>query len=118
MPKSLDQANKISSLFNSVTKIVILFGTAVSSCTFAYYLILENQKDVVIEKQNRVEAIALVKAEYTRQISLLEERGDKRYNRAMGLGTELKSWGMKLEERIRELEKENAELKGKYNATH
>jgi len=98
----IDQANKLGDLLNSWTKIIVTLGIAVSSCAYAYWMIFENEKNIEIERENR-----------KKEIILLEERSDKRYSRAMEIATKLENWGMKLEERIRVLERENSYMKGK-----
>lgn len=100
----LDEANKIGNLFNSWGKIVFTFLLIVISCATAYYKIFENERDIAQEKKERIEAL-----------ELSEERSDKRYVRAMEMAKELKDLGMKLEERVRELEKQNAYIKGQHN---
>jgi len=98
----IDQANKLGDLLNSWTKIAIIFGGAIVSCATAYYKIYENEGRLDAEQKQRAE-----------QIHLLEERGDKRYNRAMNLADKLEKYGIQLEERVRKLEIENGYLKGK-----
>ena len=106
MPK-IDDANKYATLFNSTAKILTLIGGAVVSCTVAYYMIIDNAKEII-----------LLKKELKEQILLLEERGNNRFRRGMERGDKMEQYGVRLEERVRELEKENAELKGRYNETH
>ena len=101
----LDEANKVGNLFNSWGKIIFAVVILIVSCATAYFKIFGNEADIAQEKKERIEAIALV-----------EERGEKRYSRAMELAGKLESLGMKLEERVRKLEIDNAYLKGKYES--
>jgi len=102
---TFDTASKIGSLLNSWTKIIVTLGGAVISCALAYYKIYENEANILREASQRAA-----------EIKLLEERGDKRYNRAMNIAEELKSMGLKEQDRVRELEIEVAKLKGKYES--
>ena len=103
----IDEANKLGDLFNSWGKILIIAGSAIVSCALAYYRIFENEKDISIERNDRIEAVTVI-----------EQRSDNRYNRAMEVAKELKDMGLKEQERVRSLEKELAILKGKYESTH
>lgn len=104
---TIDNANKLGDLFNSWGKIAIIVGGALISCAIAYYRIFDNEKDIAQERNDRIEATLVI-----------ENRSDNRFSRAMETATKLEQMGMKLEERVRQLEKENAYMKGKYESQH
>lgn len=97
----LDQANKIGNLFNSWVRIAIIFGTAIISCGIAYMKIFDNEKDIALEKSDRI-----------KQEEIIEERADKRYLRAMETAKELKDYIKYQEERLLEMEKKQAFMEG------
>jgi len=103
---NIDEANKVANLFNSTAKVFTLIGGGIVSCTLAYYMILDNGKEIVQIKKDMKE-----------QFAIQEQRGDNRFSRAMELASKLEGFGIKLEDRVRQLEKENAYLKGKYEST-
>ena len=88
--KSIEKASKLGSLLNSWISIVLIAGTAVSSCTYAYYKIFDNEKEIILQ----------------------EERSDKRYNRAMEMAIEMKNFAKYQEQRIIEIEKKVAFIEG------
>lgn len=104
MASKLDEANKLGDLFNSWGKIFIIVGGALISCAIAYYRIFDNEKDIAQERKDRIDATIVQ-----------ENRSDNRFSRAMELAGKLEGFGIKLEERVRLLEIENAYLKGTLN---
>lgn len=94
-------ASKFGDLLNSWTKIFIVYGGAVISCAMAYYKIFENEKDITLEKKDRME-----------QGVFQEEKSEKRYNESMGQARELKEFLKYQESRILELEKKQAFTEG------
>ena len=101
--EKIDEANKIGSLLNSWTKIIVVYGGALISCTLAYYKIFQNEKDIQLEKKERIE-----------QFSNSQDRGDKRYDRMIESTKELKDFLKYHENRILELEKQQSYDEG-YN---
>lgn len=99
--KGIDEANKIGNLFNSWIRIAIIFGGAIISCSIAYYKIFENEKDIALEKKERIEHSAVAK-----------DRNDKRYEREMENAKEFKEFIKYQDARILELEKKQAYLEG------
>lgn len=99
--KNIDQANRLGSLLNSWTKIIVVYGGAVISCTLTYYKIFENEKDIALEKKERI-ANEIVS----------EDRSDKRYARAMETAKDLKDFIKYQEDRLLELEKSQSYMEG------
>ena len=99
---NLKKASEIGSLFDSWIKIILVIGGALISCAMAYYKIFENERSIKANKRY-----------INNQIELLEQRGDKRYDRAMKTATKLEEYGMYHEKRILELEKDDAYLRGR-----
>lgn len=103
--KNIDQANKLGNLLNSWTKIFIGLGIAVVSCAMAYYEIYENKDGIVLEKKERIQNEAIN-----------EERGEKRYARAMETAKELKDFIRYQQEEIVKTKEDVAYLKGYIDA--
>jgi len=101
MENAIKKGNDLGSLVNNWVKIVVIFGGALISCSVAYYKIFENERQY-----------ELLKKHFDEQIQLIEERAEKRYNRAMEKAKKLEEFGMYHEGRILELEKGDAYFRG------
>lgn len=112
----LDEANKIGSFVSNWGKIGVVVGGAIVSCTIAYWMIIDNTKNIEQERKDRLDA-AIIQ----------ENRSDNRFNRAMEIAKELKEQGAKKEtelkeiiskesDRTRALQIEVAYMKGKYES--
>lgn len=109
---SLDETNKLGVLINTWGKLIVAALFAFSTLANAYYQIYSTKLTVgEIEKE-----IVLIRKEIKELIDLTEERSEKRYARGMESAKELKDFIKYHEERILQLEKENAYLKGKYES--
>lgn len=95
------QAKDIIGIIETWTKLIVLGGSAIVTCTYAYYKIFDLEKNQVDDRKH-----------FEEQLKIGEVRSDKRYLRAMEVAKELKELGMYQEKRINELEKEVAYLKG------
>lgn len=98
---NIQTANTIGNLFNSWIRIAIIFGSAIISCGIAYMKIFDNEKDIALEKSDRI-----------KQEAIIEERADKRYLRAMETAKELKDYIKYQEERLLEMEKKQSSMEG------
>lgn len=98
---NIAKANQFGNLLNNWTKIAIVYGGAIISCALAYYKIFDNEKDIALEKRDRM-----------KQEAIIEERADKRYERAMETAKDLKDFIKYQEERLLELEKEQSYMQG------
>ena len=101
MGDTIDEGNKLGAFLNSWTKIIGLIIICVSSCALAYYRIFENEKEIILERADRI-----------KQEQVIEERSDKRYARAMETAKELKEYIKYQEDRLLEMEKKQAYMEG------
>lgn len=101
MSNVIDEGNKLGSFLNSWTKIISVIIISVSSCACAYYKIFDNERDIALERLDRI-----------KMEQVIEERSDKRYARAMETAKELKDYIKYQEGRLLEMEKKQAFTEG------
>jgi len=99
------QAAKIGSIFDTGWKIisaVIVIVSGIASVVFAWIQIETNTQD-----------IAELNKELSREVTLMEERNEKRFNRQAEWNKERRAEFIDLEKRVRQLEIELSFEKGK-----
>jgi len=117
MADKIDLANKIGSLFNSWSKIILGTMLVIVGAAGAYYQIFQNKDNILIHKVSLDKSIDDVREDLLKEIKLLKKdlkdeqktqsgRSDKRYSRAMRIGEDH-------EARMRRLEYDLTYIKGK-----
>lgn len=101
MENSLNKAANFATAIKSIASVIVGLIIAISSASYAYSKIFENERN-----------IRLLKSEDAESFELLRERSDKRYKRIVDYVKDLKSMHKNDEDRIIELEKQSSELKG------
>jgi len=98
---SLTKAGGVASALKSIFSVIAVVVVAITSCSYAYSKIYENERNIGLLKQDDAESF-----------KLLRERSDKRHKRIVDYVNNLKSMHKDDEHRIIELEKSLSELKG------
>lgn len=101
MENSILKAGSFASALKSIAAVIIFLIGAVSSASYAYSKIFENERNIRALKHEDIEAFRL-----------LRERSDKRHKRIVDFIKGLKEMHQEDEHRIIELEKQSSELKG------
>lgn len=112
MNKTIDNAAKVGSLLNSWTHLLVFLGAALISASVAYYKIFENEREIQAAEIEFKREIQNIREEHKKEIELIEKRSENRYARAMETADELKVKAKELEERVRDLEIDDAYIKG------
>lgn len=112
MPSTIEQANNLGSFINNWGKIVLFLGGGVVSCAYAYYMLITHDGDIYENKRSIKEESFERKKEQEETRVLLEERCSKRHARLTEKDDRMEAYGIMLERRVNELEKEVAYLKG------
>ena len=97
----LSKAGGIASALKSIFSVIAVVVVAITSCSYAYSKIFENERNIGLLKHDDAESF-----------KLLRERSDKRHKRIVEYVNNLKSMHKSDEQRIIELEKSLSELKG------
>jgi hypothetical protein len=104
----IDKANKVGSAINNWAKIGSIIIAAVVSCTYAYYLIIGNSSDISDMKKD----MENLKEDYKRQYKTFGDKEEKKESQYKEAGKIYMDWMLKHEDRLREIEVENAYQKG------